>query len=294
MKKPGISIILTAYKEPKTISRAIEQILKNNLSHYELIVTAPDDGTLNVAKKYSKKIKNLILFKDRGEGKPTALTDAFKIAKGNILVLTDGDVYIKENSIDELIKHFSDSKVGAVSGHPVPVEEKTKMMGYWAYVLMDIAHKIRKERDRKNKFLFCTGYLFAMRNNLVNEIPSSVLDDSYISQIIWQKSYKIKYEENAIAFIKNPDSFKDWIKQKKRNTFGEFQLRKTGKSSMRGFKEESSGVLKIFAYPKNITQIFWLSILILARLYVWINAVYNAKIKKSHMKKIWVRVETTK
>ena len=289
-----ISIILTAYKEPETIGKAIEQIIKNNLKDYELIVTAPDDETLNAAKKYSKKIKKLVTFKDRGEGKPTALTDVFQITKGDIFVLTDGDIHISENSINELLKHFEDEKVGAVTGRPVPIEPKTTMMGYWAHVLMDIAHKIRKKRDKNNQFLFCTGYLFAMRKGLVEKIPTSVLDDSYISQVIWQKGHKIKYEEKAIAFIKNPETFKDWIKQKKRNTFGEFQLRKTNSSSMRGFKEESFGFFKIFSYPKNITHVSWLTFLVFARLYVWINATYNAKIKRAHMKKVWVRIETTK
>tara|TARA_Y100000310_G_scaffold307486_1_gene349613 strand:- start:1005 stop:1880 length:876 start_codon:yes stop_codon:yes gene_type:complete len=290
-----ISIILTAYKEPDTIGKAIEQILKNNLKNYELLVTAPDDETLNAAKKYSKEIKKLKLIKDKGEGKPTALTNAFQIAKGDIFVLTDGDIHISENSINELLKYFKDPKVGAVSGHPIPVESKKTMLGYWAYILMDIAHKIRQKRNKQNKFLFCTGYLFAMRKDLVNQIPTSVLDDSYISQIIWQKGYKIKYEEKAEAFIKNPETFKDWIKQKKRNTFGEFQLRKTTKSSMRGFKDEArGGIIKVFTYPKTMKEIFWTAFLVLARLYVWINATYNAKIKNSHMKKVWVRIETTK
>jgi len=290
-----ISIILTAYKEPETIGKAIEQIIKNKLKNYELIVTAPDDETLNAAKKFSQKIKKLKLFKDKGKGKPTALTDALQIVKGEILVLTDGDIYIEENAINELLKNFSDETIGAVSGHPIPVEPKTTMMGYWAYVLMDMAHKIRKQRDKRNQFLFCTGYLFAMRKGLVNQIPISVLDDSYISQIIWQKGYKIKYEEKAVAFIKNPETFKDWIKQKKRNTFGEFQLKKTSKTSMRGFKEEAKeGILKIFKYPKSMKEIFWTAFLVLARLYAWINATYNAKIKRAHMKKVWVRIETTK
>jgi cellulose synthase/poly-beta-1,6-N-acetylglucosamine synthase-like glycosyltransferase len=134
-----------------------------------------------------------------------------------------------------------------------------------------------------------------MRKGLVNQIPASVLDDSYISQIIWKKGYKIKYEEKAEAFIKNPETFKDWIKQKKRNTFGELQLRKTTKSSMRGFKEEArGGIIKVFTYPKTMKEIFWTGFLVLARLYVWINATYNAKIKRVHMKKVWVRIETTK
>ncbi len=290
-----LSIILTAYKEPQTISRAIEKILENKLlKDFELIVVAPDKETLDVAKIFKKKNKKIKIFQDAGKGKPFALTEVFKIAKGKILVLTDGDVYISENSIENLLKHFEDKKVGAVSGHPVPVESKKTMMGFWAYVLMDLANKLRQKRAGEKKFILCSGYLFAMRNGLVKEIPSNVLDDSYISQVIWKKNLKIEYEKNSLVFVKNPETFKDWIKQKKRNTFGEFQLKKTNSTSMRGFKEEAIGFFKIFSYAKNIKELFWIFLLILARLYVWINAIYNAKIKKSSMQKVWVRIESTK
>jgi len=288
-----LSIILTAYKEPGTIKIAIEKILENKLpKNSEIIVTAPDKETLDVAKSFeNKKIK---IFQDAGNGKPLALTEVFKMAKGKILLLTDGDVYIDKNSVENLFKHFSDKKVGAVSGHPVPVESKKTMMGFWAYVLMDLANKIRKIRAEKKEFILCSGYLFAMRNNLVKEIPSSVLDDSYISQVIWKKKLKINYEENAKVFVKNPTTFKDWIKQKKRNTFGEFQIKKNKSTSMRGFKEEAFGFLKIFLYAKNLKELFWVFSLLFARLYVWINATYNAKVKKSSMQKVWVRIDSTK
>ena len=56
-----ISIIITSYKEPRTIGKAIEAILSNNLpKDYEILVTAPDKETLDSAKKYSlrnKKVK---------------------------------------------------------------------------------------------------------------------------------------------------------------------------------------------------------------------------------------------
>ena len=68
-----ISVIITAYKEPKTIGKAIESILKNNLKNYELIVTAPDEETLDVVSKYKKRYSFIKTLKDKGQGKPAAL-----------------------------------------------------------------------------------------------------------------------------------------------------------------------------------------------------------------------------
>ena len=57
-----ISIIITAFKEPKTIGRAIEQVLKNKIKDkFEIIVSAPDKETLDVARDYAKKDKRIKL-----------------------------------------------------------------------------------------------------------------------------------------------------------------------------------------------------------------------------------------
>ena len=50
-----ISIIITAFKEPKTIGKAIESFTNQKIKEkYELYVVAPDKETLDIARKYQK------------------------------------------------------------------------------------------------------------------------------------------------------------------------------------------------------------------------------------------------
>ena len=103
-----LSIIITAYKEEKTISRAIQSVLDNNLKiPYEILVIAPDEKTLNVAKIFAGKNSKIKVIKDKGEGKSLALNLAISYAKGEVLVLTDGDVYIDGNSLKNLLVRSS-------------------------------------------------------------------------------------------------------------------------------------------------------------------------------------------
>ena len=95
-----ISIIITAYKEPKTISKAINSILSNKINEkYEILIVAPDKETLDIAKRF----ENVRILKDKGEGKPSALNLAVSKSKGDILILTDGDVYVSNDSLNFLI-----------------------------------------------------------------------------------------------------------------------------------------------------------------------------------------------
>ena len=297
-----ISIIITAYKEPQTIGKAITSILEQDIPEkHEIIVTAPDNATLEASKKYGPKIRAI---KDKGKGKPSALNLVFKKAKGEILILTDGDVYTK--NIGALLKYFQDKEVGAVTGRPVPVEKRKSMMGYWPHFLLSAAHMLRKKRDRQKKFLFCSGYLFALRRNIIKKIPPYSLDDACISECVWAKGYRIRYEDQALVFIKNPTHLKDWIKQKKRNVYSEFQLKQYQKNlmealnfkgdvSMRSFKSELLGGIGFaLSYPKSIKEYFYTLLLFGARLYVWILAYFELYFKKKPMKDIWIRVESTK
>src|SRR3989344_5336520 len=99
-----ISIIITAFKEPRTIGKAIEAFAKQKYPGSEIIVTAPDEETLNEARKLKKKYKNMVLVKDKGNGKSAAMNLAVKKAKGNILVFSDGDIHVSSDSLKNLIE----------------------------------------------------------------------------------------------------------------------------------------------------------------------------------------------
>ena len=94
-----ISIVITSFKEPKTIGKAIESFLNQQIKEkYEILVCAPDKETLDVARKYSQKNKKVKIFKDPGKGKMFALNLLFKKIKSEILVFSDGDVFVQKNS----------------------------------------------------------------------------------------------------------------------------------------------------------------------------------------------------
>jgi len=98
-----ISIVITSFKEPVLVKRAIQAVLDNKIKEeYELVIAAPDKETADVVKEFSKKNKQITYFKDPGKGKSFALNMLFKILKGNIWIFTDGDVYLDKIAISEI------------------------------------------------------------------------------------------------------------------------------------------------------------------------------------------------
>jgi len=129
-----ISIIITAFKEERTIKKSIIAIAEQDIGKNEILVVAPDEETLDAAREIKKKHKQVRTIKDPGNGKPAALNIAVSKARGDILVLTDGDVYVGEDSLPTLIKPFDDKEIGAVSGHPISTNPKNNKYVFIAFL----------------------------------------------------------------------------------------------------------------------------------------------------------------
>ncbi len=291
-----ISILIASFKEPKTITKSIKYFLKQNIKErYEIIVSAPDLETQEAVKKLKKNNKKIKLIKDKGKGKPAALNLMFKKAKGEILILSDGDVFVGKNSVNNLLKHFKDKKVGAVSGKPIPKNSRKNMLGFWAYLLTEGIHKQRIHQKDNNQNITCSGYLYGIRN-IIKKIPEDILaDDAYITFKIIEKGYKTEYEEKAKVYVTYPKSLQDWIRQKKRTSSRYYQLKKYFDiKKLRNFSSELLLGVKSLFLINNFKELFWFFFLIIMRFYLWFRIFLDFRLWNRQFEKTWERVETTK
>jgi len=294
-----ISIIITSYKEPKTIGKAIESFINQKTKHkYELIAAAPDKETLEVIEEYAKKYKQVKLFKDPGKGKTFALNLILPKLKGEIIILTDGDVFVSNNSINELVEPFKDKKVGCVTGYPVSADDRKTMFGYWSHLLCYAAHRLRLKRDKKDKFLECSGYIWAFRNNVIKKIPRETAEDTIVPCLFYLKGYKIKYVPESKAYVKFPTVFRDFVEQKKRTakgheTLGRYvDVKKIPR--MKTLKNEIFESTELLSFPQNMTEIIYTLLLVPLRLYIWMLTFFHLRVKKNFYVDAWKRIETTK
>jgi len=286
-----VSIIITTYKESETLSRAIQSILDQIKKDYEILVVGPDRETENIVQGFSAEYPEVKYLKDAGEGKPAALVKAFTHARGEILILTDGDVLIGERSLSHLLESFKEPQIGAVSGRPISLNPRNNLWGYWSHFLTFAAHQMRM----KSKKFPCSGYLYAFRNNIISQLSKNLLaEDGVITEEIRSRGYGVVYASKAVVLVKYPDNLNDWLKQKIRSTGGYAQkseiIRRT-----RTFKQElKSGLVLFFTYPKTIKEFFWTFLLYLTRIYLWLAIFWNIRIKNKKFSDLWQRVESTK
>ncbi len=260
----------------------------------EILVICPDDVTASVASTF----RQVRVLRDQGHGKPAALNLGLSAATGDIVVMTDGDVYVGPGALAALLEPFADPTVGAVSGRPISISPRNTMLGYWSHLLADAgAHEERLRRDRKGIFLVCSGYLYAIRQGIIPAIPEDALaEDAVISHMIAERGYQIRYAPAAAVFVKYPQTYQDWLKQKVRSGGGYVQpIIAASPLRMRSFRHEVvAGTWRALTYARTLREWCWTWLLFAARLHLWLLILLRVRLQRQRLAELWQRVESTK
>lgn len=281
-----IHIIITSYNEPNSTLRAVKAFLNQKIKdRFEIIVVDPFP---EVEKFLKKNLKNgkVKFFLDPGEGKSYALNMLFQEHgsdnKKDLFILTDGDVYVSNTAVSEILNKFKNPEIGCVTGRPISLDSKDEKYGYWSRILFNGIHRVRRKLDREKRFFECSGYLFAIRKGVIYDFPLETSEDSIIPYLFWKKGYKIAYADKAEVYVKNPDKWGDWINQKVRNIKAHENLNKIAPKMPRTksfFNEIKNGALFAIKQPKNFREFFWILQLYYARLYIYLTAFKELKDK---------------
>ena len=294
----SVTVLITAFREAATVGGAIEAFLAQLPDEAEIVVVSPDPETIAVIDEYAARYPAVRHVVDPQRGKPTAVDAGLRAARGDIVVLSDGDVLVAEDALDPLLAPFEDPDVGAVSGHPVSTNSRDTVLGYWSHLLTEAgAHRARLRRDCASKFLLCSGYLFAFRRELIDEVPEDALaEDAVISHRIAQQGYRIRYAPEARVFVKYPTTYSDWLRQKVRSAGGYAQdYVRTSPVRMRSaWHEALTGALPALRYARNLREFLWTLLLFAARLHLWLMVLLKVRLLRRPLRKLWQRVETTK
>jgi len=289
-----IYIIITAYGEPDSTIKSIKSFLEQNLKkEYKIIVVDPFPKIKKIIEQKFKN-KNVEFFLDPGEGKGLALNILFERIyskdTNEIIILTDGDVFVSKNSVSDILNAFKDKQVGCVTGRPISLNQRNNMFGYWSHLLFEGGHRAKNNLSKQEKFIEGTGYLLAIRNGVLKGFPLEAAEDSIIPYLIWKNNYKIKYLPKAEVYVKNTDNWLDWEIQKRQNIISHQTQKGISKDMPRTksfFNEIKQGTLFALFYPKNLKEVYWTFLLFLARFYVYIKAFYEIKFKNKMHKDGW-------
>jgi cellulose synthase/poly-beta-1,6-N-acetylglucosamine synthase-like glycosyltransferase len=227
---PPITIIIPAHNEEKVIGQKLETLLQSKfpLDRIELLIGADNckDQTSSIITSYQDRFPdmNLIEFTER-QGKINIVNKLVNKAKYEIIVMTDANVLFDTNTLNELVKHFKNPKIGLVDSRMehFGLKETGISMAENGYISNEVQTKFG-EGKIWGAMMGPFGGCFAFRKVCFQAIPTHFLvDDFYLNMIILQKGYQCINEQNARVF--EDVSNESWIEfnRKIRISAGNFQ-----------------------------------------------------------------------
>lgn len=227
--QPPVSVVLAAYNEETVIVRTVESILANGYPDLEVIVVndGSKDRTLQVLRERFDNHPTVTVLTQLNGGKSAALNNAISHASHDILIAVDADTLFRKGTIGTLVRHFCDPQVGAVSGNARVGNRNSWITRFQAMEYIYGFNLDRRALDLLNAITVVPGAVGAWRKDLVLRAGGfghdTLAEDADLTMAIRRMDYKIRYEQDAIAYTEAPEDHKSLSKQRFRWAYGTLQ-----------------------------------------------------------------------
>ena len=225
----ALTIGIATLNEELTIGDALTAVLREikGLNAEVIVVAGGTDGTLDVARGVAEVNDRVRILEDTiPRGKPAALNRIFRVARGRVVLLTDGDAILQPGSVRNLLTAFSDASVGAATGVVTGGSEERNTIEKVCDLTNSVMTQVRRREYSQNGTVSLgTGYLIALRREHLTSIPENMKsDDGFLSAYVRSRGVKMAFVEDALVEINFARTLSDYVKQKSRTRYGHMQV----------------------------------------------------------------------
>jgi glycosyltransferase involved in cell wall biosynthesis len=226
--KVRFSVLIPLYNREKYVRQAIDSVLSQTFTDFEVIVVddGSTDGSVEVVKSYGTRVK---LIQQRNQGPEVARNTGLALAEGEYLVLLDSDDFLFPFSLatfDQIIRTFNSpplivgSEIYYQDGGPLPAE---------ALMRTPASIEVLKYDDYLSKTMPLTNFnsKLAIRKSVIDEVggfrnstPQTWHNDdldlmlmvgTYGPLIVMQKPRTVAYRQHPGNTVLNVKAINDGI-----------------------------------------------------------------------------------
>ncbi|GAB3868418.1 bifunctional polysaccharide deacetylase/glycosyltransferase family 2 protein [Dactylosporangium cerinum] len=241
-----VSVVVPAYNEAANIAATVRSLVGNDYPQLEVIVV--DDGSTDATAEVVARLglPGVRLIRQANAGKPAALNTGVAAARGQLLVLVDGDTVFEPDAVGRLVQPFADPSVGAVSGN-TKVANRGGLLGRWQHLEYVVGFNLdRRMFDLGECMPTIPGAIGAFRRAAlldVDGVPGDTLaEDTDLTMAVLRAGWRAVYAERAVAWTEAPATLRQLWRQRYRWCYGTMQaawkhrraLREHGQLGRRG------------------------------------------------------------
>lgn len=164
-----LSVIIPCFNEEKTLEKIVKKVLEQKNLIYEVIIV--DDNSNDLSKKIIEKLSKesqiiKTFFKEKNEGKGSALKKGFEMSTGDIVLIQDADLEYEPSEYSKLIRPFIEGNADVVYGSRFLGGDYTRLHYFWHYIANKILTFLCNIVTNLNMTDMETGYKIIKREHL--------------------------------------------------------------------------------------------------------------------------------
>lgn len=248
-KLPHVSILMSLFNEEEVIAQKIESIFNSDYPENKLNVIIGSDNSTDSTNEIMQKLatgryKEKLIFEnytDR-QGKSNIINKLIDKTNAEILILSDANVMFEKNTVFELVKYFTNPKIGLVDSNMINMGLKKEGISLQekAYISREVMIK-NIEGKLWGSMMGPFGGCYAIRKELYSYVPPNFLvDDFYINMKILEQNFYCVNNLDAKVYEDVSNSLSIEVKRKIRIATGNFQNLATFKSMLWPFYKGSA------------------------------------------------------
>ncbi|KKF50431.1 glycosyltransferase [Streptococcus uberis] len=218
--EPTVTIMIVAHNEEKVIENKLKNVLNLNYPKEKLSILVTSDNstdrTNEIVQMYAERFDNISLYKVKNrKGKTNAQNEAAKLVNSEILIMTDANAMLEQNSIKELVSSFIEN-VSYVTGKLVYTNKSETSTSESETSYWNLDTRIREIESNIQTITAGNGALYAIRTSEYVEFNPLMSHDSMMPLYYALNEKRAIANHQAIAYEKAGENDKDEFNRKVR------------------------------------------------------------------------------
>jgi hyaluronan synthase len=231
--EPTIAVVMPAFNEEDAIAASVRALLAVDYPESKLDVVVVNDGSTDdtlariqaVAAEH-RRVRVIDFPENRG--KRAAMVAGIKATDAEMVTFVDSDSILRPNSLRRLVQGFAHPEVGAIAGHADVLNVRGSWITRMQAVRYYVAFRVIKASESVFGMVTCaSGCFSAYRREAITPIlelwenqrflgrRATFGDDRALTNYVL-RSWKVRYESEAVSHTIVPDTFQQFLRQQLR------------------------------------------------------------------------------
>ncbi len=225
-----VTVGIPSFNEEKNILNLLESVIKQKSEHFgicEIIISDDSsDDTSRLIRQFAtdnSKVAIRCLHHSSRMGVGNAWNEIFQNAKGEVIVMYDGDVIPHKDSIHEMVSALDERVVVSISNSK-PIRSVSLAGRAATYV----SSWLRSVRNKRLSQYTAIGRGLSIRANIAKQIaiPSDIIAvDLYLECKVLEFNLGVAYNDRSLVYFCPPGTIADFNSQVLRSLKGHKQIR---------------------------------------------------------------------